>query len=419
MQLQGMKSWRFRLLWAGQSVSVIGDGAAGLAIPLLVLTVTGSVVATALAAAARTIAYLLFGLTAGTFVDRWDVRRTMIFCDSLRAVAFLSLPIVAKFNGGVWIIPLAITAASAGIFFETALAVAMQDGIAPEQLTGANAKFEFSNQVGLLLGPTLIGLAIATIGVEKCLWLNAATFVVSMATLVPLRFRARPQEDRAAGRLDERLAEIWKETRTGLHYIRTSSLLVRLVSLQAVINFVIAAETLVIFHAERGLHASPLWTGAVLAAAGLGGILATTLASWFANRFSPQGLIAWSVIALGGSLLALAGSASPLHLAISNGLLGALSVFASVHIRALRQRIVPREVLGRVTATARTLAFAANPLGAALFGLVAQAAGGNARWSFLAATLLSMASAAVAYRGLLRPAREGGPSLVTDDRRRP
>ncbi|WP_159079133.1 MFS transporter [Plantactinospora sp. BC1] len=415
MQLQGTKSWRFRLLWSGQSVSVIGDGAAALAIPLLVLTVTGSAVATALAAAARTIAYLLFGLTAGTFVDRWDVRRTMIFCDVVRAVTFLVLPIVATFNGGIWIVPLAVAAASAGIFFETALAVAVQDSIAPEQLTGANAKLEFSNQVGLLLGPASIGVAIATIGVEKCLWLNAATFAVSVVTLVPLRFRDRPPGERETGRLGERLAGIWRETRAGLRYIWANSLLVRLVSLQAVINFVIAAETLVVFHADRGLHATSIWTGVVLAAAGLGGIVATGLAAWFADRFSAQALIAWSVIALGGSLLALAGSANPLQLAISNGLLGALSVFASVHIRTLRQRIVPREVLGRVTATARTLAFAANPVGAALFGLVAQAAGGNARWSFLAATVLSVASAAVAYRGLLRPARESAVSPVPGD----
>jgi hypothetical protein len=58
-------------------------------------------------------------------------------------------------------------------------------------------------------------------------------------------------------------------------------------------------------------------------------------------------------------------------------------------------------MLGRVTATARTVAFAANPLGAALFGYLASTAGGNARWSFLAAAALSAASAAVAYRGLL------------------
>jgi MFS family permease len=107
------------------------------------------------------------------------------------------------------------------------------------------------------------------------------------------------------------------------------------------------------------------------------------------------------VVGIGGSLLALAAALNPLQLALANALHGALSVFASVHIRALRQRIVPREVLGRVTATARTVAFAANPVAAALFGLLTATAGGNARWSFLTAAVLSVASAAVAYRGML------------------
>jgi branched-subunit amino acid transport protein AzlD len=111
-------------------------------------------------------------------------------------------------------------------------------------------------------------------------------------------------------------------------------------------------------------------------------------------------LIGCSVVGIGGSLLVFTLSVNPFLLIAANLLDGALSVFASIQIRAVRQRIVPAEVLGRVTANARTLAFAANPLGAVVFGAIAAAAG-NARWSFAAAALLSIVSGTLAYRGLV------------------
>jgi hypothetical protein len=56
---------RPRIFLGGQAVSMLGDGLAALAIPLLVLQLTGSPVAAALASAPRSIGYLVAGLPAG------------------------------------------------------------------------------------------------------------------------------------------------------------------------------------------------------------------------------------------------------------------------------------------------------------------------------------------------------------------
>lgn len=396
-----VRSWQFRLLWGGQSVSVVGDGAAMLAIPLLVLTMTGSAVVVAVAATPRTAAYLVAGLVAGPLVDRWDIRRVLIVSDALRGLVFALLPVVVWLIRSAWlVIALAFVAATAGVFFETAMAVAVRDILVSDELVAGNSRLELSSQLGLLLGPSLIGLAIATFGVDACLWLNASTFAVSVLTLLPLRFLTGDAP--AAARLRGQVRQIGADLAAGMRYIRGHGLIARVVTLQAVINFVIAAEALVVFLADRSLHASPAWIGVVLAAGGAGGIAAATVARWFAQRFAAETLIAWAVALLGGSLLGLATAHDPYQLAAANAAHGALAVFATVHIRAIRQREVPREMLGRVTANARTLAFMANPLGAALFGGLTQAAGGNARWALLTAAVLSLASTTVAYRGLLR-----------------
>lgn len=403
-----VRSGTFRLLWGGQTISVIGDGAAALAVPLLVIHATGSPVLGALAATPRTVAYLLVGFLAGPIVDRMrNPRRVMLVCDLLRFAVFGALPaaVHAPFGPGL-VLLLAFAASSAGVFFETALAVAVQTSLRPRDLVTGNARLEMSNQLGLLLGPAVIGTGVAAFGVPSAMWFNAVTFLLSALTLVPMRFDAgAPAEPGARASVRRDMAE-------GLRYIRGHALVMRLVSLQVVINLVIAAETLVVFYATHDLHASPTWIGVILAAAGLGGIGATSVANAAARRFDAGPLIAVSVIGLGGTLLAMGAARDPLFLAAANFLHGGLSVFASVHIRAVRQRVVPPQLLGRVTANARTFAFAANPLGAVLFGAIASGAGGDARWSFLTAAALSVASAATAWRGLAahraRPAADHG-----------
>lgn len=88
--------WRsrdFRLIWSAQSLSDLGSGLSQLAYPLLMLAITQSPVQAGALGAARALPYLLLGLPAGALTDRWNRRRVMILCDSVRAVTMLSVPV--------------------------------------------------------------------------------------------------------------------------------------------------------------------------------------------------------------------------------------------------------------------------------------------------------------------------------------
>jgi MFS family permease len=399
------RSLAFRLLWGGQTVSAVGDGAALVAVPLLMLKITGSPILAALAATPRTIAYLMTGLLAGSLADRWSTRWALVGSDAARIVLFAVMPLTEHVAGGaVLLLVVACIAAAAGVLFETSMSKAVQSLLRPEDLLEGNARLEMSNQLGILLGPALIGGFVSWIGVDKAIWLNAASFAASVASLLPLRRLDAPSADEtiiAAGGA----MPLWRHMREGLRYLRSQPLISRLVKVQAAVNFVVAVETLVVFYTTRGLHASAAWAGLIVAAAGVGGVMATLAAGRLNFRMSHAQLIGWSVIGIGAALLGFTLSVRPVLLLAANLLLGALSVFATVHIRALRQQLVPPQMLGRVTASARTFAFVANPVGAALFGALSAAAGGNARWSFAAATLFSTVSGVVAYRGLVASPR--------------
>src|SRR5439155_13598877 len=87
----------FSLLFSGQLCSEIGNGLVQLALPWLVLELTGSAFQLGFAYFVQFLPVLVFGLAGGVFVDRFDRRLTIVVVDSVRAVAFLSIGLVYYF----------------------------------------------------------------------------------------------------------------------------------------------------------------------------------------------------------------------------------------------------------------------------------------------------------------------------------
>jgi MFS family permease len=81
----------FLWLWSGQAVSVLGSQISAVAYPLLVLAMTGPAAKAGVAGFAAGLPYLLFPLLAGAVADRWNRKRIMICCDTLRLAALASI----------------------------------------------------------------------------------------------------------------------------------------------------------------------------------------------------------------------------------------------------------------------------------------------------------------------------------------
>ena len=79
------RSWPRGVFLSGQAVSLLGDGLAVLAIPLLVLDLSRDPLAPALSAASVTVGYLVVGLPAGVLADRMDPWRVLVLMDAVRA----------------------------------------------------------------------------------------------------------------------------------------------------------------------------------------------------------------------------------------------------------------------------------------------------------------------------------------------
>jgi MFS family permease len=90
------RSRSFRLLWLAQTTSQVGSQVTMISVPLLAIVVLD---APAFWVAALTasgfLPYLLAGLHAGAYVDRWNRRRVMISCDIARASLLAMVPTLA------------------------------------------------------------------------------------------------------------------------------------------------------------------------------------------------------------------------------------------------------------------------------------------------------------------------------------
>jgi hypothetical protein len=374
---------------SGQAVSLLGDGLAVLAIPLLVLGLTRNPLISALSAASVTLGYLAVGLPAGVLVDRLDAWRVLVAMDAARAAAFAALYLLWVTGAAtLWVImTIALAAGAASVFFETALVVVVKDLFPGPGLIRANSLLELASQAALIAGPAVVGVLAAAGELGAALLADAVTFGVSLVTLLAVRGQVPHLSRRPGGGWRALAAEF----RAGIGYLLSVRVLVIMTVMQIIVNLCLAGVAIVV------------------AAGGIGGAGGALSASWLAARIGQVRLVVLTVAASGLAIGSVSATGSLVTLAVANlAYLWAITV-ASLANRTYRQLLVPREYLGRVTSTVRLLFLTADPVGVVVAGSLTAALGGNPRPVFLGAGILVTVTAATGWRAGLRRAGPAGP----------
>src|SRR5919107_2664789 len=183
---------QFRLLFAGQALSVVGDRMTQVVLPFAVLSIGGSVTEVGIVAAAAMVPFIVLSLVGGVAADRLDRRRILLISDVVRMLcqATAGLLLVSGV-AEVWHLAVLMALFGAGdAFFSPAFTGLLPLTIAePHHLQPANALRGMSFSTGSILGPMLGGALVALVGEGGALLVDAATFAVSVAGLLPLRPR--------------------------------------------------------------------------------------------------------------------------------------------------------------------------------------------------------------------------------------
>ena len=397
-----MKSMvRERVFLGGQAVSMLGDGLAILAVPLLVLQLTRSPLAAVLASLPGSAGYLAAGLLAGVLVDRLDPWLVLISGDVIQAITFLALFVLTGSHViSAWLVlSLALAAGAVNVFSDTALAIIVRDVFPGPRLVSANSWLESVNQSGQIIGPGAAGALAAAGLLHVSMLIDALTFVVSLASLAAIR---RSPAASRAGQPAATLRALRHELAEGIRYLAATRLLFTLLVFVLVVNLCLGADKLIIFLARNTLHLPATQVGLVVAAGGLGGLLGAAGTGLLCRRLGPLPVVALCCAISGAALIMISAATSMPVALIANMLYTWAVVAASVTLRSLRQVLVPRALLGRVTACWRLGGQAVTLAGGLLAGALTELAGNNPRPVFAGAGFLTLVTVAVAWSAGLR-----------------
>jgi MFS family permease len=388
--------WRnrdFLLLWSGQAVSAIGSSASELALPLLILSSTGSPAQAGFAGALRSLAYLVLGLPAGALIDRWDRKRAMLLCDAGRALALGSIPLALALGrltmAQVYFVSL--LEGALYVFFTLAESAALPRVVAREQLPAATAQNEVTSGIVTLIGPSLGG---ALFGVARALPFLADAVSYAASVLSLSRIRLPFQEERPAQAPTHLRAEI----REGLSWLWHEPVVRSLALLHSGLVLCVSGMSLMLVVIAGHQHATPLAIGVMFGLGGAGAMLGALLGSQVHKRLRLGQILvaAFWLFALLWPLYALA----PSTLALGAILAAFWLVDETYDVAQISYRlaIIPDALRGRVTGAIRLVVFGAETLGLTLTGLLLQRFGVLAAVGCLGGGLLLLAIAATLNR---------------------
>jgi len=390
-----LRDRRFATFWGGQAVSLVGSGMAPVALAALVLTYYGAVGLGA-AMASTSIAFAVALLGGGVIADRYSRSVVMAVADVLRcggAVANLALlgrvplPVVCGFAAVVGV---------GEALFRPAYRAAFAQLLDPDLLRRATVWQAMVGRGSMAIGAAVAGLLIATVGPRVAFGVDAATFLVSIATLLVIRLPRVPRdaEDLAPG-----LRGALRDAADGLRTVWRvpwAAVVMAQGTIQVLLGFAAVFVLVPVVAADRY---GPGAYGLLAALAGVGSILGN-LAS-LRLRTRREGLTAMhGVAAFGGVCLCLAVPV-PLWLFGAAQLLGwvGIGIFSALWYPAL-QREFPHEVQGRVFSLEQLATFALEPVGMAAAPFIAAALGMPALGIGAAVIVVVSSYAVLAVRGV-------------------
>jgi MFS family permease len=345
---QVLRKRPFFALWLARFISSVGDWLALLPLfSLIAFQHHGSASETSMVMISFAVPVVLLGPVAGAFVDRSNLKRTLIICDLVCAV----LAALLAFSGQLYQMYLLMAALSAvSCFFAPAQTAALPLIVPESELLVASSINVQTLQLTQIFAPAIVGFALVWLGEKNCFYLDALSFVVSALLVSTIRIERTTAGEISSGK------SIWTDLKAGLKFIVGHPVARVLVLTITIANGAVAIfEALFAVYVRDFLGAGSRMFGSVTSALGFGTILGALLIGRFAQKVARPRIINMGFVVQAISVFVLAIWATPAAtIAASIGLgAGAAFVFLSAQTFALEE--VPPEMLGRVTSTATSV----------------------------------------------------------------
>ena len=359
-----LRERNFRMLWAGSAISAVGDQFYLVALPWVVLQLTGSAVAVGTILMAVAIPRALLMLFGGALTDRISARKIMMSTASTRTLLVTVIGFLLWWHRlQLWeLYVLGFFFGVADAFAWPAATTLLPSLVKREQLVAANSVFQTTGQLTAIVAPAPAGLVIKALGTAWAFFIDAISFLFIIAALWRL-----PDPPKAASAAKP---PVWRSILDGIAYVRRDVPLRSLMLVAAMLNFCISGPMGVgLPYLVKTKFGSAAAYGVVISAMAVGGLIGALLAGiWKVKRRGLLLLGACAVISAGIASIGLLG-----HLwwvAAVLLVLGASAGVANVHIAAWIQQRIDATVRGRVFSVLMLGNFGLLPVSLAVAGLL-------------------------------------------------
>lgn len=343
--LSSLRYRDFRLLFFGTSLSHVGDFIQAMAQSWLVWTMTGSPFLLGVIGFGQALPRLLLGAVGGALVDRVERRRLLITTQLLamaQALVFWGLVYFERVQ--FWhVLALVLFLGTVNTINQTARHSLINNLVPRDDLMNAIALTSSMANLAKIVGPSAGGVLISVIGVAGCLLVNAASFLAIIITLLVMVFpagRAKQQKDETP---------IWQEVREGYSFLRGQRRLFAVILLTYGVALVGTpySRFLPVF-ATDVLHAGPSTFGLLLAAPGIGAVIAGLGIASLSRIRRRMHFVAMSVYAFSLSLILFSFCRSlPLSI-VFLVFVGASNIAFRAVANSIVQMETPPDLLGRM-----------------------------------------------------------------------
>jgi MFS family permease len=385
---RALRSQPFTLLWAGQTISTLGDGAFTVALAWSILLLTGSATALAEVLIAQSVPRLIFLLVGGVVADRLPRRAILFWSDSCRAVAVLLIALLYwQQHIALWqILGLGILFGISDAFFMPAYSAFPPQLVPSEDLASANSLTGLSQQASSLIGPALGAIFVALTSPAAAFGLDGLTFVFSAGCLLAMRLPKVERLDTASSlppgaavreerQRDRRAAKLLAEIREGFTYLLSSPYLWVTTALASIGNVGIAALAVALPKLVHTVYGEGVWLlGAAISASAVGSMVASLIVGQF-RKLRHRGIFSYLGVILAFVALFILGIplshaiVVPVFLAASALFGFGLGAFSVIYYTTIQQ-LVPEDKLGRVSSIDWIGSLAFEPIGLAVIGIL-------------------------------------------------
>jgi hypothetical protein len=336
----------FRLLFLGQVVNQIGSQMRMVALPYQVFLLTGSSAAVGALSLAQFVPLLIFSLIGGSVADLRDRRRILFFTQVLLAITSTVLAVAAGWGhpSVAFLFVLAAVGAGVSAFDQPARRAALPRLVAREQLPAAFALNGALAQLSSVVGPALGGVVLASVGIAAAYAIDAATFLVAIASLIGMA--PIPPDPDAGPRRGGELAGVLE----GLRYLQGRPVLIGTFLIDLVAMFFGSPRALFPQLATEVFRTGPSGLGLLYAAPAVGGLAAALTGGWL-TRVRRQGravvgaVMAWGLAMAGFGMMTRHFPLALLLLAVA----GAADMVSAVLRNTILQLAVPDRLRGRLS----------------------------------------------------------------------